>query len=91
LKTTRTNNLSLIKDLNQIIRYFMSQKVEISYVHNAKGGEKGEVWHAFISKEMNVFKSIVIGWRDGSMVKSTNCSSKGPRFSSQHPHGSSQL
>ncbi|CAO2639813.1 hypothetical protein LEMLEM_LOCUS25074, partial [Lemmus lemmus] len=24
-------------------------------------------------------------------VKSTDCSSRGPRFNSQHPHGSSQL
>ena len=29
-------------------------------------------------------------WRDGSVVKSTCCSSWGPRFSSQHLHGSSQ-
>ena len=28
-------------------------------------------------------------WRDGSVVKSTNCSSRGLRFSSQCPHGSS--
>ena len=30
------------------------------------------------------------GWRDGSAVKSTNCSSKGPEFKSQQPHGGSQ-
>ena len=30
-------------------------------------------------------------WRDGSLVKSTICSCRGPRFNSQHPHGSSQL
>ena len=30
------------------------------------------------------------GWRDGSIVKSTDCSSKGPEFSSQQPHGGSQ-
>ena len=29
------------------------------------------------------------GWRDGS-VKSTGCSSRGPEFNSQHPHGGSQ-
>ena len=28
--------------------------------------------------------------RDGSQVTSTGCSSRGPRFNSQHPHGSSQ-
>jgi hypothetical protein len=31
------------------------------------------------------------GWRDGSAVKSTGCSFQRPRFSSQHPRGSSQL
>ena len=29
------------------------------------------------------------GWRDGSVVKSTDCSSVGPEFKSQHPHGDS--
>jgi hypothetical protein len=29
-------------------------------------------------------------WRDGSAVKSTDCSSKGPEFKSQQPHGGSQ-
>ncbi|CAO2583729.1 17-beta-hydroxysteroid dehydrogenase 13 [Lemmus lemmus] len=31
------------------------------------------------------------GWRDGSAVGSSDCSSRGPGFDSQHPHGSSQL
>ena len=30
-------------------------------------------------------------WRGGSVVKSIGCSSRGPRFNSQQPHGSSQL
>ena len=30
------------------------------------------------------------GWRDGSAVKSTYCSSRGPEFKSQQPHGGSQ-
>jgi len=30
------------------------------------------------------------GWRDGSVVKSTDCSSRGPEFYSQQPHGGSQ-
>ncbi|KAM7331541.1 hypothetical protein ACRRTK_008249 [Alexandromys fortis] len=29
-------------------------------------------------------------WRDGSEVKSIACSSKGPEFNSQQPHGGSQ-
>jgi hypothetical protein len=31
------------------------------------------------------------GWRDGSAVKSTDYSSRGPEFNSQQPHGGSQL
>jgi hypothetical protein len=31
------------------------------------------------------------GWSDGSAVKSTDCSSRGPEFNSQQPHGGSQL
>jgi hypothetical protein len=29
-------------------------------------------------------------WRDGSVSKSTDCSSRGPEFHSQQPHGGSQ-
>ena len=29
-------------------------------------------------------------WRDGSVVKSTDCSSRSPEFNLQQPHGSSQ-
>jgi hypothetical protein len=35
-------------------------------------------------------KNIFGGWRDGSVVKSTSCSSEGPEFKSQQPHGGSQ-
>jgi len=31
-----------------------------------------------------------VGWRDGSAVKSTDRSSRGPEFKSQQPHGGSQ-
>jgi hypothetical protein len=30
------------------------------------------------------------GWRNGSAVKSIDCSSEGPEFKSQQPHGGSQ-
>jgi len=30
------------------------------------------------------------GWRDGSAVKSTDCSARGSEFKSQQPHGGSQ-
>ena len=32
----------------------------------------------------------MLGWRDGSAVKSAGCSSRGPEFNSQQPHGGSQ-
>jgi hypothetical protein len=35
-------------------------------------------------------KEEVLGWRDGSVVKSTDCSSRGHEFNSQQPHGGSQ-
>jgi hypothetical protein len=35
-------------------------------------------------------KKIHMGWQDGSVVKSADCSSKGPEFKSQQPHGGSQ-
>lgn len=37
------------------------------------------------------FKIIVRGWRDGSAVQITGCSSRGLRFDSQNPYGGSQL
>jgi hypothetical protein len=42
------------------------------------------VWRS----EVN-FKCRSSGWRDGSVVKSTDCSSRGPEFNSQQPHGGS--
>ena len=30
-------------------------------------------------------------WRDGSEVRSTDCSCRGPKFNSQQPHDGSQL
>jgi hypothetical protein len=36
------------------------------------------------------FKLRLGSWRDGSVVKSTDCSSEGPVFKFQQPHGGSQ-
>jgi hypothetical protein len=35
------------------------------------------------------FKTVVWGWRDGSAVKSTDYSPRGPEFNSQQPHDDS--
>jgi hypothetical protein len=37
-----------------------------------------------------IIKTVFRGWRDGSAVKSTACSSRRPEFNSQQPHGDSQ-
>jgi hypothetical protein len=42
------------------------------------------------TKQTNNKKKRKRGWRDGSVVKSTDCSSRGPEFNSQQPHGGSQ-
>jgi hypothetical protein len=41
-------------------------------------------------KQNNENKDRAQSWRDGSEVKSTDCSHKGPEFNSQQPHGGSQ-
>ena len=40
-------------------------------------------WNCYLRK-------VALGWRDGSEVKSTDCSSRGPEFNSQQLHGGSQ-
>ena len=35
------------------------------------------------------YERKIKGWRDGSAVKSTDCSSRGPEFNSQQLHGGS--
>jgi hypothetical protein len=39
---------------------------------------------------MLLFKMPNLGWRDGSVIKSSDCSSEGHEFKSQQPHGGSQ-
>jgi hypothetical protein len=43
-----------------------------------------------IQNKVKILKAAREGWRDGSVVKSTDCSSRGPEFNSQQPHGGSQ-
>jgi hypothetical protein len=35
-------------------------------------------------------KQTIWGWRDGSMIMSTDCSSRNSEFNPQQPHGGSQ-
>jgi hypothetical protein len=40
--------------------------------------------------EVTGFKSRLRDWSDGSVVKGTDCSFRGPEFNFQQPHGGSQ-
>jgi hypothetical protein len=53
-------------------------------------GEKAECKSLFQFTRDYSLKMIHLGWRDGSKVKSTDCSPEGPEFKSQKPHGGSQ-
>jgi hypothetical protein len=53
------------------------------------------IWNTQEQKEKKQLSKILLkicegGWRDGSAGKSTDCSSTGPEFKSQEPHGGSQ-
>ena len=52
--------------------------------HNILTKEKSKMDSKINNKKYNW------GWRDGSVGKSTDCSSIGHEFKSQHPHGGSQ-
>lgn len=41
-----------------------------------------------MTSTVQALRSTTEGWGDVSAVKSIGCSSKGPRFNSQQPHGS---
>jgi hypothetical protein len=45
----------------------------------------------FVVIAVIVFVFVFRDWSDGSAVKSTGCSSRGPEFNSQKLHGGSQL
>jgi hypothetical protein len=47
-------------------------------------------WGLIAGRNGAFIKSSYGGWRDGSEVRSTDCSSRGPEFNSQQPHGGSQ-
>jgi hypothetical protein len=50
----------------------------------------GEQTHPLSKQKLSRLKSMFWDWRDGSAVKSTDCSSRGSEFNSQQPHGGSQ-
>jgi hypothetical protein len=57
-----------------------------SLVYRGRAGSMKQ--NAMMSNSEVAFTAT--GWWDGSAVKSADCSSKGPEFKSQQPHGGSQ-
>jgi hypothetical protein len=54
-----------------------------SKIGTVRGREKGDERPGEVRRRLQ-------GWRDGSVVKSTGCSSRGPESNFQQPHGGSQ-
>jgi len=54
------------------------------------GVRRGRGGRIFRTRQRPGIRKAPKGWRDGSVVKSTDCSSRGPEFKSQQPHGGSQ-
>jgi hypothetical protein len=46
--------------------------------------------HVVETTSISSHKTVKWGWRGGSAVKTTDCSSRGPEFNSQQAHGGSQ-
>ena len=53
-------------------------------------GKWMELENVILNKVTQSLKNTHGGWRDGSVVKNIDCSSTGPEFNSQQPHGGSQ-
>jgi hypothetical protein len=49
-----------------------------------------QYYNSFPGRKLQSRMFSRVCWRDGSVVKSTDCSSKGPKFNPQQPHGGSQ-
>jgi hypothetical protein len=61
-----------------------------------------DLWNSDLILKLNWYSGLAIifslirfsksrgNWRDGSEVKSADCSSRGPEYNFQHPHGGSQ-
>ena len=66
-------------------------KTFIHHMHKINKYKLGVVTHACNLSTWEVEAAGSEGWRNGSVVKITDCSSRGLRFNSEHPCGCSQL
>jgi hypothetical protein len=76
---------------------YTSQLREPGATHSLLRGIWGSPWPELFLMDSEhvqsfavIVKGDVTGWRDGSAYKDTDCSSEGPEFKSQQPHGGSQ-
>ena len=75
------------KHINSLVSITLPFLLSPRY-YNIKHIENSKSPKVFINS--NTLKIQSRGWRAGSVVKSTDCLSKGPVFNSQQPHGGSQ-
>jgi len=69
--------------LSSFINYYLLLQSDIDEILDVLVG--------FLLLQWNTMAKQQVGsWRDGSVVKSTGCSSRGPEFKSQQTHGGSQ-
>jgi hypothetical protein len=69
--------------VNSIWSPMNNSNIEICSLNNCASGFSKKT-------RLDALKHTFWVWRDGSVLKSTGCSSRGPEFSSQQPHGGSQ-
>jgi hypothetical protein len=65
----------------------MGMVENLLFCHPSK---KTHLPHSLLEELYKNVRTLMKGWRDGSAVKSTDCSSRGPEFNSQQSHGGSQ-
>ena len=82
-----------LQNISHLQRFYRHGRARAKGVGRLAGQSRTEVQDKlldFYSHGAIEYCKSIRGWKDGSMVKSTVCSSRGPGFNSQHPHGGSQ-
>ena len=75
---------------HELHRYWTHTELETACPSSLKG-HLTSLGPGYLIHKIGLKLTCISGWRDDLVVKSTECSSRGPRFVSQHPQGGSQL
>jgi hypothetical protein len=67
----------------------VNRQAQYSGIMELSADARCEVERCITLMALGILKAVV-RWKNGSADKSTDCSSKGPEFKSQQPHGGSQ-